>query len=239
MQAGKRRESKKSEAGERMNLFDVIGPIMIGPSSSHTAGAVRLGRLARELLGEPVIAADIGLHGSFARTGKGHGTDRALIAGLMGWQTDDSRIPHSFEHAAQTGLAFHFEMVCLGDSAHPNTVVFALKGHSEGVLRITGCSVGGGRIKITEINGFPLELTGDFSALVTLHQDRPGVIHSVTGILAARSVNIAEMRVSRRKRGSTAVMVIDVDGAVPDEVVSEVAVLPQILAVRRLNPVVE
>ena len=239
MQAGKRRESKKSEAGERMNLFDVIGPIMIGPSSSHTAGAVRLGRLARELLGEPVIAADIGLHGSFARTGKGHGTDRALIAGLMGWQTDDARIPRSFDFAAQTGLSFHFEVVCLGDAAHPNTVVFALKGKNEGVLRITGCSIGGGRIKITEINGFPLELTGDFAALVTLHQDRPGVIHSVTGILAARTVNIAEMRVSRRKRGSTAVMVIDVDGAVPDEVVSEVAVLPQILAVRRLNPVVE
>lgn len=222
-----------------MNLFDVIGPIMIGPSSSHTAGAVRLGRLARELLGEPVIAADIGLHGSFARTGKGHGTDRALIAGLLGWQTDDARIPRSFEFAAQTGLSFHFEVVCLGDAAHPNTVVFALKGRSEGVLRITGCSIGGGRIRITEINGFPLELTGNFAALVTLHQDRPGVIHSVTGILAARTVNIAEMRVSRRKRGSTAVMVIDVDGAVPDEVISEVAVLPQILAVRRLNPVVE
>ena len=104
-----------------MNLFDVIGPIMIGPSSSHTAGAVRLGRLARELLGEPVVAADIGLHGSFARTGKGHGTDRALIAGLLGWQTDDARIPHSFEYAAQAGLAFHFEAVCLDDSAHPNT----------------------------------------------------------------------------------------------------------------------
>ena len=222
-----------------MNLFDVIGPIMIGPSNSHTAGADRLGRLARELLGEPVVAADIGLHGSFARTGKGHGTDRALIAGLLGWQTDDARIPHSFEYAAQAGLAFHFEAVCLDDSAHPNTVVFALKGKSEGVLRITGCSVGGGRIKITEINGFPLELTGDFAALVTLHQDRPGVIHSVTGILAARTVNIAEMRVSRRKRGCTAVMVIDVDGAVSDEVVSEVAVLPQILAVRRLNPIVE
>lgn len=222
-----------------MNLFDVIGPIMIGPSSSHTAGAVRLGRLARELLGEPVISADIGLHGSFARTGKGHGTDRALIAGLLGWQTDDDRIPRAFEFAQQTGLSFHFETVGLGDNAHPNTVVFALKGKSEGILRVTGCSVGGGRIRITEINGFPLELTGDFAALVTLHQDRPGVIHTVTGILAARAVNIAEMRVSRRKRGSTAVMVIDVDGTITDEVVTEVAALPQIFAARRLNPVVE
>lgn len=239
MQVYKASAAKKSEEGECMNLFDVIGPIMIGPSSSHTAGAVRLGRLARELLGEPVVAADIGLHGSFAQTGKGHGTDRALIAGLLGWQTDDERIPRSFEFAQQAGLSFHFETVALGDAAHPNTVVFALKGKSEGVLRITGCSVGGGRIRLTEINGFPLELTGDLAALVTLHQDRPGVIHTVTGILAARAVNIAEMRVSRRKRGSTAVMVIDVDGAITDEVVAEVSALPQIFAARRLNPVVE
>lgn len=210
---------------------------MIGPSSSHTAGAVRLGRLALELLGEPVREADIGLHGSFARTGKGHGTDRALIAGLMGWKTDDARIPHSYDFAAQAGIVFHFENVCLGDDAHPNTVVFALQGNRDGVLRITGCSVGGGRIKITEINGFPLELTGDFAALVTLHHDRPGVIHSVTGILAAAAVNIAEMRVSRRKRGTTAVMVIDVDGTIPENLVTEVENLPQIIAARHLKPV--
>lgn len=221
-----------------MNLFDVIGPIMIGPSSSHTAGAVRLGRLALALLGEPVREAHIGLHGSFASTGRGHGTDRALIAGLLGWNTDDSRIPHSFEAAAKAGLSFHFETVCLGDDAHPNSVVFALRGKSDGLLRLTGCSLGGGRIKITELNGFPLELTGEFSALITLHHDRPGVIHSVTGVLASRAVNVAEMRVSRRKRGSTAVMVIEVDGAVPQEAVEAVAGLPQIIAVRRLNPIV-
>lgn len=221
-----------------MNLFDVIGPIMIGPSSSHTAGAVRLGRLALALLGEPVLQADIGLHGSFASTGRGHGTDRALVAGLMGWDTDDARIPRSFDSARETGLIFHFETICLGDDAHPNTVVFALKGKSEGVLRLTGCSVGGGRIKITELNGFALELTGEFAALITLHHDIPGVIHSVTGVLASRAVNIAEMRVSRQKKGSIAAMVIDVDGSVPDDVVTAVADLPRIVSVRRLNPVV-
>lgn len=220
-----------------MKLFDVLGPIMIGPSSSHTAGAVRLGRLALELLGEPVCEADIGLHGSFASTGKGHGTDRALIAGLMGWSTDDPRIPRAFDFASQAGLAYHFEPVFLGDDAHPNSVAFVLRGKNGGVLRLKGCSVGGGRIKITELNDFPLELTGEFSALVTMHHDRPGVIHSVTGILASRAVNIAEMRVSRRKRGSTAVMVIDVDGLVPAEVVEAVSELPQIIAVRRLNPI--
>ena len=221
-----------------MNLFDVIGPIMIGPSSSHTAGAVRLGRLALALLGEPVCEADIGLHGSFASTGRGHGTDRALVAGLMGWDTDDERIPHSFEYANHANFSFHFESVCLGDEVHPNTVVFALKGQNHGVLRLTGCSVGGGRIIMTELNGFPLELTGEFAAVVTLHHDRPGVIHSVTGVLASRSVNVAEMRVSRRKRGSTAVMVIDVDGTVPAGVVEAITNLPQIIAVRRLSPVV-
>jgi L-serine dehydratase len=221
-----------------MNLLDVIGPIMIGPSSSHTAGAVRLGQLALALLGEPVREAYIGLHGSFASTGKGHGTDRALVAGLMGWNTDDSRIPRSFEAAITAGLDFHFETVCLGDNVHPNTVQFVLKGNGDGVLRLTGCSIGGGRIKITELNGFPLELTGEFAALITLHHDRPGIIHSVTGILASRAVNIAEMRVSRRKRGSTAVMVIEVDGVVPQEVVAAVAALPQIIAARRLSPVI-
>jgi len=220
-----------------MNLFDVIGPIMIGPSSSHTAGAVRLGQLALALLGEPVREAYIGLHGSFASTGRGHGTDKALVAGLMGWNTDDSRIPKSFEAAAAEALSFHFETVCLGDGAHPNTVLFALKGKGEGILRLTGCSVGAGRIKMTELNGFPLELTGEFASLITLHHDRPGVIHSVTGVLASRSVNVAEMRVSRRKRGSTAVMVIDVDGTVPQDVVEAVAGLPQIIAARRLTPV--
>ena len=222
-----------------MNLLDVIGPIMIGPSSSHTAGAVRLGRLALALLGEPVQEANIGFHGSFASTGRGHGTDRALIAGLMGWKTDDPRIPHSFEYAARAGFPFHFETVCLGDDAHPNTVLFALKGKGEGVLRLTGCSIGGGQVRMTELNGFPFELSGEFSTLVTLHHDRPGVIHSVTGVLAARSVNVAEMRVSRRKRGNTAIMVIDADGMIPPEIVAAVADLPHIIAARRLNPVMD
>ena len=221
-----------------MNIFDVIGPIMIGPSSSHTAGAVRLGRLGLALLGEPVCEAAIGLHGSFATTGRGHGTDRALIAGLMGWETDDIRIPRAFAFAGEAGLAFHFEILHLGGDVHPNTAVFALKGKTGGFLRLTGCSIGGGRIKITEMNEFPLELTGEFASLITMHQDRPGVIHSVTGILAARAVNIAEMRVSRRKRGSLAAMVIETDSEIPDDVLHSIAALPQIVAVRSLPPLV-
>jgi len=219
-----------------MNIFDVIGPIMIGPSSSHTAVAVRLGRQGLALLGEPVCEASIGLHGSFASTGRGHGTDRALISGLMGWKTDDTRIPRSYDAARENGLIFHFEILNLGPDAHPNTAVFALKGKTGGVLRMTGCSIGGGRIRVTEINDFPLELTGELASLVTLHQDRPGVIHSVTGILASRSVNIAEMRVSRRKRGTMAAMVIETDSEISAEVVEQISTLPQIIAVRSLPP---
>ena len=220
-----------------MNILDVIGPIMIGPSSSHTAGAVRLGRMGLALLGEPVCEASIGLHGSFASTGRGHGTDKALVAGLMGWNTDDTRLPRSFELAASQGLSFHFETVNLGSEAHPNSAVFALKGKNGG-LRLTGCSIGGGRIKITEIYDFPLELTGELASLITLHQDRPGVIHQVTGILASRAVNIAEMRVSRRKRGKMAAMVIETDSVIPPDLVADIAILPQIIAVRSVPQIV-
>ena len=221
-----------------MNILDVIGPIMIGPSSSHTAGAVRLGRIGLALLGEPVCDASIGLHGSFASTGRGHGTDKALVAGLLGWSTDDTRLSQSFKLAEEQGLHFHFETVNLGAEAHPNSAVLALKGKNGGSLRLTGCSIGGGRIKITEVYDFPLELTGELASLITLHQDRPGVIHQVTGILAARAVNVAEMRVSRRKRGKMAAMVIETDSEIPPDVVSDIAALPQIIAVRSLPPVV-
>lgn len=222
-----------------MNIFDVIGPIMIGPSSSHTAGAVRLGRMARTLLGEPPCEAVIGLHGSFASTGRGHGTDRALIAGLLGWRADDASLPHSFEAAAQNGLAFRFETVNLGAEAHPNSVVFELKGKTGGQLQTCGCSIGGGRIKITEINAFPLELTGEFASLITVHHDRPGVIHAVTGVLASHAVNIAEMRVSRSKKGLLAAMVIETDSEIPAQMVEAVAALPQIVSVRSLLPIID
>lgn len=220
-----------------MNLFDVIGPIMIGPSSSHTAGAVRLGRLARSLLGEAPSKAVIGLHGSFASTGRGHGTDRALIAGLLGWRTDDASLPNSFAAAAQSGLSFQFETVNLGAEAHPNSVAFALKGKDGAELQTVGCSLGGGRVKITEINAFPLELAGELASLITVHHDRPGVIHAVTGVLASHAVNIAEMRVSRSKKGSLAAMVIETDSEIPAEMVKSVAALPQILSVRALLPI--
>ena len=143
-----------------MNIFDIVGPVMIGPSSSHTAGACRLGLLAAGILGERPQQAEILLHGSFARTYKGHGTDRALVAGLMGWQPDDVRIPNALKLAAEAGVKFTFHPVDLGSMAHPNSVLFRLTGKNGNACEVIGASVGGGQIMVTKVDGFPVELTG-------------------------------------------------------------------------------
>jgi len=219
-----------------LNLYDIIGPVMIGPSSSHTAGAVRLGRMARALLGRMPEEAVVSLHGSFAKTYRGHGTDKAVVAGLLGWDTDDLRIPDSFAAAAASGLDVRFEPVDLGESAHPNSIAFELKdGRGEPPLFMTGCSVGGGRIRVTSVNGFPVELAGEYVTLVILHQDRPGVIHQVTGVLAGHGVNIARMHVSRKKKGDLAVMVLELDQPIEDKELSSLSELSWILSVRKLN----
>jgi L-serine dehydratase len=220
-----------------MNIFDVIGPVMIGPSSSHTAGAVRLGRIARSIYGNTPNKVRISLHGSFASTYKGHGTDRALAAGLMGWETDDERIPNALKIAKESGVYIEFQTADLGSSAHPNTVMFEIIEKEADSLHVTGCSIGGGRIKVTDINGFSVELTGEFFALVTLHQDRPGVIHQVTGVLAEKKINVAQMRVSRQKKGTSAVMVLEVDGAVDAETLEKIAAQPSINAVRLIESI--
>lgn len=220
-----------------MNLYDIIGPIMIGPSSSHTAGAVRLGNVARAVLGQPPTVAKIGLHGSFAKTGKGHGTDLALIAGLMGWATDDVRIPRSFEYAPQSGLSYEFHTIDMGENAHPNLVHFALTGADGPSCTLVGTSIGGGRVRVNEIDGFPLEFGGEFPTLLTMHEDRPGAIALVTGILSQESVNIAQMRVFRRDKGGLACMVMETDQPVSDKVLSAVAALPMLHSIRRIDPI--
>ena len=220
-----------------MNIFDVIGPVMIGPSSSHTAGAVRLGRIARSIYGKEPNKVRISLHGSFASTYKGHGTDRALAAGLMGWETDDERIPNALKVADESGLAIEFQTADLGSSLHPNTVMFEIEEKNAASLRVTGCSIGGGRIKVTDINGFSVELTGELNALLTLHQDRPGVIHQVTGVLAERNINVAQMRVSRQTKGTSAVMVIEVDGSVDKETLEKIEKHTSIDTVRLIESI--
>ena len=193
-----------------MNLIDIIGPVMVGPSSSHTAGAVRIGLISRRLLGEPVADAQIYMHGSFAATGKGHGTDRALVAGLLGMQVDDERIPRSFEYAARRNMFFAFHTIELID-AHPNSVKLELVGESGKQLEIIAASLGGGQIQICEIDGLTANFAGNYPTLVVHNQDQPGHVMCVTTLLAHRSINIATMQLFRHARGGYAVMVVECD----------------------------
>lgn len=156
-----------------MRLFDILGPVMVGPSSSHTAGAVRIGLAARKLLGEPPVQAAIGLHGSFALTGHGHGTDCALIAGLLGMQPDDLRIPHSLTLAAEQGLHYTFETIQLR-GAHPNTARLQLTGRTGRTLDVVAESIGGGRIHIRSIDGIEANFSGEHNTLIVHNQDEPG-----------------------------------------------------------------
>ena len=197
-----------------MRLFDVLGPVMIGPSSSHTAGAAKIGYTAQKLLGDLPVEADIGLYGSFATTGKGHGTDRALVAGLLGLRPDDPRLPDSFALAAQRGMQFSIHPVELR-SAHPNTAVLTLTSRTGRQLSLKAASVGGGRIRVTEIDGVPADFGGDSNTLIIHNEDTPGCIAEVTMALALRRINIASMQVFRAAAGGYAVMVLECDSHIP------------------------
>jgi L-serine dehydratase len=199
-----------------MNLLDIIGPVMVGPSSSHTAGAVRIGRVSRKLLAEEVKEAKIYFHGSFLATGKGHGTDKALIAGLLGMQVDDPAIPDSFRIAEKRGMRFSLEGIDLGD-VHPNSVKMHLTGISGRTLEVIAASIGGGRIQICELDGITANFSGDYPTLIVHNIDQPGHVTEVTSMLAHKGVNIATMQLYRKSRGGNAVMVIECDQEVPKE----------------------
>ncbi len=199
-----------------MSIFDIVGPIMVGPSSSHTAGAVKIGYLSKKLMGEKIKSAEIYLHGSFLTTGKGHGTDRAIVAGLLGMKPDDMRIPDSFELAAQEGMTFKFEGINLRN-AHPNSVKLILKGVSGRELEILASSLGGSRIKICQIDGLEANFSGDYPTLVVHNLDQPGHVTEVTSMLSHKSVNIATMQLYRNHRGGDAVMVLECDQEISPE----------------------
>lgn len=200
-----------------MNLFDIMGPVMVGPSSSHTAGAVRIGRIARRLLGEDTPkAARIDLSGSFAATGKGHGTDRALVAGLLGMQTDDERIARSFELAREAGMEVTFARVNL-PGEHPNTARLRLTGRSGRRLSVVASSLGGGRIMVVEMDGLRASFSGDLPTLIVQNRDQPGHVSDVATMLAHKGVNIATLNLYRDHPGGNAVMIIETDKAVPEE----------------------
>ena len=199
-----------------MSIFDVIGPVMVGPSSSHTAGAVRIGYISRKLIGENIVKADIRLYGSFLATGKGHGTRKAVVAGLLGMKPDDMRIPDSLDIASTQGMEVTFGEAQLKE-AHPNTVQMFLTGVSGRSLEVVGESLGGSRINIAQIDGINTNFSGDYPTLVVHNLDQPGHVSEVTAMLAHKGVNIAYMQLYRSNRGGEAVMVVECDQEVPQE----------------------
>ncbi|HJV16189.1 MAG TPA: L-serine ammonia-lyase, iron-sulfur-dependent subunit beta [Bacillales bacterium] len=213
------------------SAFDIIGPVMIGPSSSHTAGAARIGRVARTLFEKQPKKAVISLYGSFAKTYKGHGTDLALVAGLLDFDTFDERIPMALEIAEQASMEIIFQIED-AVTEHPNTVKLNLF-DDESEFELIGVSIGGGAIEITEINSFQLKLSGDPAILVTFN-DRYGIISSVTTILSKYRINIGHMEVSRKEKGETAIMVIEVDEKINDEVIRELTNLKDVTGVIRM-----
>ena len=218
-----------------MGLLDVIGPVMIGPSSSHTAGACRLALLARRMLVTEPVRARITLHGSFAKTARGHGTDRALVAGLLGMFPDDPRIPRAPELAAQQGLEIAFDTADLGD-VHPNTVRIEL-GSAEEQVSMMGSSLGGGMVRVFQVNGFEIDFSGSCYALLIEHNDRPGVIARVARVIADDDGNIGRLHSARRKRGGQAMMSIEVDKHLSQYVLDYLTNLPYISWVRMLPEV--
>ena len=199
-----------------MNIFDIMGPVMVGPSSSHTAGAVKIGYISRRLLGEPVTSAKILLYGSFLTTDKGHGTRKALVAGLLGMKPDDIRIPNALDLANEQSIELQWGEAVLKD-AHPNTAQLILTGRSGRTLEVIGQSLGGSRINIAEIDGIETNFSGDQPTLVVHNQDQPGHVSEVTSMLAHKGVNIATMQLYRESRGGEAVMVVECDQEIPKE----------------------
>ena len=196
-----------------MNLYDIIGPVMVGPSSSHTAGAVKIGYVSRKLMAQPIVKAQILLYGSFLATGKGHGTQIAIVAGLLGMKTDDCRIPDSFRLAGEAGMEISFGEAELKD-AHPNSAQLILTGADGRQLEIVGESIGGSRINIASIDGLSANFSGDYPTLIVHNLDQPGHVAEVTSMLSHKSVNIATMQLYRAGRGGH---VIECDQEVPKE----------------------
>ena len=219
-----------------MDLFDILGPVMIGPSSSHTAGSARIGRVARHLLGEDVREAVISLSGSFAKTWRGHGIDRAILGGLMDFSVDDERLRQSRELAAQRGLRYVFRTVQLPD-AHPNTAVLTLTGVNGAAITLQACSVGGGRILVNTLNGLEVGFSGDMETLVIRHRDEKGVIAHVSSQVVIHGLNIATMRVFRSRAGGEAAMVLEMDERPPQALIAALRALPAISQVSLLDKI--
>ena len=219
-----------------MGVFDILGPIMIGPSSSHTAGAARLGKVARIIAGDDVVEVTFLLHGSFGKTYKRHGTDRALVAGIMGMEPSDERLRDSFEIAKEKGIKITFKDVDLGDY-HPSTVKFLMKLKNGKEAEVIGCSIGGGNIEIVEINGNKVKFTGIYSTIITSHKDIPGTVAKVTNILYDSGVNIAFLTLGRSQKGKDATMTFELDGKISEDLIEEIKKVNGIQKVVYINKI--
>ena len=215
------------------SVFDIIGPVMIGPSSSHTAGANRIGRAARKLFGRLPETVIVTLYGSFAKTYKGHGTDLAIVSGILDFDTADERIPNVMNIAQEMGVRISF--VQSDESAeHPNTARLVLR-DKQGALEVVGISIGGGSVEIREVNQPDPKLSGSKPAMLILHEDKHGAVADVTSLLAERRINIGYMEVSRWGKGQSAIMAIEVDDSIDDELIRHMYGLPHIKEVWQVN----
>lgn len=217
-----------------MNIFEILGPVMVGPSSSHTAGAVRIGYVCRKLMGEKIVTADIELYGSFLLTGKGHGTPQAIVAGLLGMTPDDARIPNSFEIAKAQGLKFTIGEAKLKE-AHPNSVLLKLTGESGKELEVIGESLGGSIINIAQIDGLPANISGDYPTLIASNMDVPGMVAKVSKVLFEAKINIAQMHLYRASRGKNSVLIAECDQEIEDKTLNDIRDLDGIMKVSYLG----
>lgn len=217
-----------------ISIFDVIGPVMIGPSSSHTAGAAKLAKTARIIVKDEIAHVSFHLHGSFAKTGRGHGTDKALVAGALGLSADDEMIPDSFRLAEKQGITFDFSEEEMED-VHENTVrmIFTMRDGSSN--EVVGSSIGGGQIKITEINGFVTDMNLQLPTIVIEQYDKKGIVTEVSGILAEHGLNIANMKLVRRSKGDVACCIIEMDDFIPEEIGKSIMESKNVISVRVIN----
>lgn len=216
------------------SVFDIIGPVMIGPSSSHTAGAVRIGKIVSSIFGEKPTEVEFQLYNSFAKTYRGHGTDVALVAGILGMETDDPRIPDALDIAREQGIKVYWKINKDSNAPHPNTTRIIIKNEQK-TISATGVSIGGGNIQVTELNGFAVNLNMNTPTLIIVHQDVPGMIAKVTDILSKYNINIAQMNVTREKAGEKAIMIIEIDSRQCEEAVCDISKIPHLHNVNFFN----
>lgn len=216
------------------SVFDILGPIMIGPSSSHTAGAARLARISKEIAGDGFYGVDFFLHGSFAKTYKGHGTDKALVGGILGMAPDDEDIRTSLDIAKSKGIEVSFEEADLG-YVHPNTVKLVFKYRDKDDFYIIGSSIGGGNITIMDINDNIVNFTADRPTVLLKYNDRKGVISEVSAIFSSNGLNIASMKVTREKKIAT--MICELDTTINNESIDDINKIEDIFYVNSINPI--